>query len=351
MGTSYEQLNDSVNQILAKARAYPGLANVDSDLKLNKPQLAVTLNRDKVMDVGANIASIGRTVETLLGGRQVTRFKREGEQYDVIVKVEDKDRITPDDLTSIYVRGTDGQLIQLSNLVTLNETVAPKELNHFNRFRATIISANVAPGYTLGEVLDFLELTAKEVLPEDMQTSLDGQSREFRDSGAALYFIFLLSLAFIYLVLAAQFESFISPFVIMLTVPLAITGAVLSLKLTNGTINVYSQVGLVMLVGLITKHGILIVAFANDLQLQGQSIREAVIHAAALRLRPILMTTAAMVLGALPLAMATGAGAESRQPIGWVIVGGLLLGTLLTLFVIPTAYTLVARRHITQAEE
>ena len=229
--------------------------------------------------------------------------------------------------------------------------MAPKELNHFNRFRATIISANVAPGYTLSEVLDFLETTATEVLPEDMQTSLDGQSREFRDSGAALYFIFLLSLAFIYLVLAAQFESFIDPFVIMLTVPLAITGAVLSLKLTNGTINVYSQVGLVMLVGLITKHGILIVAFANDLQLQGQSVREAVIHAAALRLRPILMTTAAMVLGALPLAMATGAGAESRQPIGWVIVGGLLLGTLLTLFVIPTAYTLVARRNITPAGE
>ncbi|WP_455210719.1 efflux RND transporter permease subunit [Kaarinaea lacus] len=345
MGTSYAQLNESVGKFMEKARSYPGLANLDSDLKLNKPQLSVTLNRDKVADVGASVANIGHTVETLLGGRQVTRFKREGEQYDVIVKVEDKDRATPSDLTSIYVRGTDGQLVQLANLVELNETVAPKELNHFNRFRATIISANVAPGYTLGEVLDFMEVTAKEVLPPEMQTSLDGQSREFRESGAALYFIFLLSLAFIYLVLAAQFESFIDPFVIMLTVPLAITGAVLTLKLTGGTINVYSQVGLVMLVGLITKHGILIVAFANDLQLHGKSIRDAVIHAASLRLRPILMTTAAMVLGALPLALAVGAGAESRQPIGWVIVGGLTVGTLLTLFVIPVVYTLVARRH------
>ncbi len=345
MGTSYAQLNDAVGKFMEKARSYPGLANLDSDLKLNKPQLAVTLNRDKVADVGASVASIGHTVETLLGGRQVTRFKREGEQYDVIVKVEDKDRATPSDLTSIYVRGTDGQLVQLANLVELNETVAPKELNHFNRFRATIISASVAPGYTLGEVLDFMEATAKEVLPTEMQTSLDGQSREFRESGAALYFIFLLSLAFIYLVLAAQFESFIDPFVIMLTVPLAITGAVLTLYLTGGTINVYSQVGLVMLVGLITKHGILIVAFANDLQLQGKSIHDAVIKAAGLRLRPILMTTAAMVLGALPLALAVGAGAESRQPIGWVIVGGLTVGTLLTLFVIPVVYTLVARRH------
>jgi multidrug efflux pump len=351
MGTSYAQLNEAVGKFMEKARSYPGLANLDSDLKLNKPQLSVTLNRDKVSDVGANVANIGHTVETLLGGRQVTRFKREGEQYDVIVKVEDKDRTTPSDLTSIYVRGTDGQLVQLANLVELSETVAPKELNHFNRFRATIISASVAPGYTLGEVLDFMEATAKDVLPPAMQTSLDGQSREFRESGAALYFIFLLSLAFIYLVLAAQFESFIDPFVIMLTVPLAITGAVLTLNLTGGTINVYSQVGLVMLVGLITKHGILIVAFANDLQLQGKSIRDAVIHAAGLRLRPILMTTAAMVLGALPLALAVGAGAESRQPIGWVIVGGLTVGTLLTLFVIPVVYTLVARRHHVAAEE
>jgi len=344
MGPTYAQLNDSVNKLMEKIHSYPGMFRVDSDLKLNKPQLAVTLNRDKVSDVGASVASIGHTVETLLGGRQVTRFKQEGEQYDVIVKVADKDRVTPSDLTSIYVRGNDGQLVQLSNLAEVKETVAPKELNHFDRLRAAIISAQITPGYSQGEVLDFLEQAAKEILPPTMQTALDGPSREFRESGSALYFIFLLALVFIYLVLAAQFESFIDPTVIIMTVPLAITGAVLTLYLRDMTINVYTQVGLVMLVGLITKHGILIVSFANDLQDQGKSIREAVIEAAGLRLRPILMTTAAMVLGALPLAIATGAGAESRQPIGSVIVGGLILGTFFTLFVIPVVYSFLGKR-------
>ncbi|MFA7095084.1 MAG: efflux RND transporter permease subunit, partial [Gammaproteobacteria bacterium] len=249
------------------------------------------------------------------------------------------------------VRGRDGGLIQLSNLVDIRETVAPKELNHFNRLRSATISANVAPGYSLSDALGFLEQAAAETLPASAQTSLDGQSREFRESGSTMYVTFALALVFIFLVLAAQFESFRDPFVIMLTVPLAIAGALLSLKLTGATLNVYSQIGLVMLVGLITKHGILIVEFANQLQERGRGVREAVIEAAALRLRPILMTTAAMVLGAVPLAFAAGAGAESRQPIGWVIVGGLLLGTLFTLFVVPTAYTLVARRRVREEDE
>jgi multidrug efflux pump len=239
----------------------------------------------------------------------------------------------------------------LSNLVQVKETVAPKELNHFNRLRAAIISGNIAPGYTLGQVLDFMDGAAKEVLTESAKTDLDGQSREFRESGAALYLTFLLALAFIYLVLAAQFESFVSPFVIMLTVPLAIAGALLALFATyktfnaSSTLNVYSEIGLVMLVGLITKHGILIVEFANQLRRKGKDKIEAVVEAATLRLRPILMTTAAMVLGALPLALATGAGAESRRPIGWVIVGGLVFGTFLTLFVIPTFYTMLVRKE------
>ncbi|MEO5702356.1 MAG: efflux RND transporter permease subunit [Gammaproteobacteria bacterium] len=344
-GNSYAELQTMVNAFTEKMSKYPGLMNLDSDLKLNKPQIAVRLNRDKVADVGANIEEVGRTLETLLGGRQVTRFKRDGEQYDVIVKLKDKERTTPDDLSSIFVRGNDGQLIQLANLVDIKEEVAPKELNHFNRLRSTTLSANVAPGFSLGEVLDFMEDGAREVLPASAQTAFDGQSREFKESGASLYLVFGLALAFIYLVLAAQFESFVDPLIIMLTVPLAITGALLSLKLTGGTLNVYSQIGMVMLIGLITKHGILIVEFANQLQARGSHRVEAVIEAATLRLRPILMTTAAMVLGTLPLALATGAGAESRQQIGWVIVGGLLLGTLLTLFVIPTAYTLLARKH------
>jgi multidrug efflux pump len=344
-GQSYAELQEMVDELLARAREYPGLANMDSDLKLNKPQLSVTLDREKVADIGVDVDEVGRTLETLLGGRQVTRFKREGEQYDVIVQLKPEDRAVPSDLTAIYVRGRNGEPVQLANLVQVRETVAPRELNHFNRLRAATLTANVAPGYSLSEVLDFLERAAEEILPPSAQTALDGQSREFRESGAAMYFTFLLALVFIYLVLAAQFESFRDPLVIMLTVPLAIAGALLALTLTGNTLNVYSQIGLVMLVGLITKHGILIVEFANQLQDRGRELREAVIEAAALRLRPILMTTAAMVLGAVPLALASGAGAESRHPIGWVIVGGLLLGTLLTLFVIPVAYSLLARRR------
>jgi len=348
---SYAELQGMVDRLMAKARQYPGMANMDTDLRLNKPQLSVVLKRDKIAAVGADVEEIGRTLETLLGGRQVTRFKREGQQYDVILQLEGQDRERPTDLTAIFARGRNGQLAQLSNLVGVVETVAPKELNHFNRQRAAVISANIAPGYTLGEALDHMDKVVEEVLGENAQTALDGQSREFRESGATLYVTFVLALVFIYLVLSAQFESFVSPFVIMLTVPLAVTGALLALFLTGGTLNVYSQIGLVMLVGLITKNGILIVEFANQLRLTGLDRREAVLEAATLRLRPILMTTLATILGAIPLALAVGAGAESRQQIGWVIVGGLLLGTALTLSVVPVAYTLLARKVHHTAEE
>ena len=344
---SYAELDTMVDNLITKAKGYKGLQNIDSDLKLNKPQLKLDLKRDKIADVGSSVEAVGRTLETLLGGRQVTRFKREGKQYDVIVQLAESERQQPHDLTAIYVRGKDGQLVQLDNLVTINETVAPKELNHFNRLRAAIISASITPGYTLEDALTFLDQAAKETLPPSAQTALDGQSREFRESSTTLAVTFLLALGFIYLVLAAQFESFVSPLVIMLTVPLAITGALLSLKfipLSGGTLNVYSNIGLVMLVGLITKHGILIVEFANQLRARGMDKVEAIIEAATLRLRPILMTTGAMVLGAIPLALAFGAGAEARRPIGWVIVGGLMLGTFLTLFVIPSAYLLLVRK-------
>jgi len=340
---SYEALEQMSNKLLAKARASKAIANPDIDLRLNKPQLAVDIDRDKAAAVGVDVDTIGRTLETLLGGRQVTRFKRQGKQYDVIVQLEAKDRNTPTDLTSIYVRAKDGRLVQLSNLVAVRETVAAKELNHFNRLRATILSANVAPGHSLGEALEELEKAADEVLPKSARTELDGVSREFRESGATLLFTFALALAFIYLVLSAQFESFVSPFIIMLTVPLAALGALVALWLTGNSINVYSQIGLVMLIGLITKNGILIVEFANQLRARGMSKLEAVIESSTLRLRPILMTSLATVLGALPLALASGAGSEARESIGWVVVGGLSVGTLFTLFVIPTAYTLLAR--------
>jgi multidrug efflux pump len=346
----FEVLQRYVDALIAEASKTPGLQNIDSDLRLDKPELKVSVNREKIVDVGASVETVGRTLETMLGGRQVTRFKRDGEQYDVIVQVGEVDRRSPADISDIYVRGKNNEMVQLSNLVVVREGVAPKNLNHFNRIRAATITATLAPGFALGDALAAMQNAAKKALPPTVQTDLNGLSREFRDSSTEIYVVFVLALAFIFLVLAAQFESFIDPFIIMFTVPLAMTGALLALWLFGGTLNIYSKIGLVTLVGLITKHGILIVEFANQIQAKGKTVIEAVEEAAVLRLRPILMTTGAMVLGALPLALATGAGAESRQQIGWVIVGGMLVGTMLTLFVVPTAYTLLARRHRTFEE-
>jgi multidrug efflux pump len=341
----YAELQRIVDRFLEEVRKYPGIQNLQLDLRLNTPEVRVRINRDKLSDIGVQVETVGRTLETMLGGRQVTRFKKDGEQYDVIVQVAPLDRTTPADISDSYVRGRDGAMGQLSNLVDVREGVAPQSLNHFNRLRAVKITGTLLPGYTVGDALKAMDAAAKATLPPTAQTGLDGQSREFKLSGGDIYFTFVLALAFIYLVLAAQFESFINPFVIMLSVPLSMTGALLTLWLFGGTLNIYSQVGLVTLVGLITKHGILIVEFSNQLRAKGEPLLQAVIDASTMRLRPILMTTGAMVLGALPLARAIGAGAESRIPIGLVIVGGLLFGTMLTLFVVPTAYTLLAGRH------
>jgi multidrug efflux pump len=340
---TYEELEKAGDALLAEIRKSGAIVNADTDLKLNKPQLAVDNDREKAAAIGVEIDTIGRTLETLLGGRQVTRFKREGKQYDVMVQLEAQNRNTPADLAAIYVRTRDGRLVQLSNLVTVRETVAAKELNHFDRARALRLTANVAPGRSLGEALETLEQTAERVLPKSARTALDGQSREFRESGAALLLTFGLALAFIYLVLSAQFESFISPLIIMLSVPLAALGALATLWATGNSLHVYSQIGLVMLIGLITKNGILIVEFANQLREKGLGRFDAVLESSTLRLRPILMTSLATVLGALPLALAAGAGSEARQAIGWVVVGGLSVGTIFTLFVIPTAYTVLVR--------
>jgi multidrug efflux pump len=341
---SYEDLQETVQRIVAEASRNPGLANIDTDLRLNTPQVNVQIDREKAADAGVQIETVGRILETMLGGRNVTRFKKGGEQYDVMVQIEKGDRESPEEINNIFVRGKNDKMIPLTSLLQVRETVAPRELNHFGQRRAVIISANLANGYTQGEALDFMEATAQKVLKPGYATDLSGSSREYKSSSGSLALTFVLALAFIYLVLAAQFESFIDPFIIMLTVPLSMTGALIALKWSGGTLNVYSQIGLITLVGLITKHGILIVEFTNQLREQGKPLHEAIIEAAVLRLRPILMTTGAMVLGALPLALATGAGAESRIQIGWVIVGGMTLGTLLTLFVVPTVYTFFARK-------
>ncbi|ODR97879.1 multidrug transporter AcrB [Methyloceanibacter methanicus] len=347
----YSELQKNVDALLEHIRDFPGLVDVESDLKLNSPQLDVSVDREKAASMGIEIETLGRTLETMLGGRQVTRFKREGQQYDVVVKVADIDRENPDDMRRIYVRGMDGAMTPLSNLITIKETVAPKELNHFNQLRAATITGQLAPGYSVSDGLAYLQEAADKVLPPTVHIEYAGESREFREASANMYLTFMLALAFIYLVLAAQFESFTDPLIIMLTVPLSVTGALLALWWSGGTLNIYSQVGLVTLIGLITKHGILIVEFSNQLRGGGSPIHEAVIEAAALRLRPILMTTGAMVLGAVPLAVATGAGAEGRQDIGWVIVGGLLVGTLFTLFVIPVVYTYLSRREFIEFDE
>ncbi len=343
---SYANLSQAVRAMTDEMAKNPGFVQVDTDLRLNKPELRMEVDRERAADMGVSVEAVARAVETALGGRNVTRYKREGEQYDVIVQTNSSGRDTPDDIEKLFVRGKNDQLVPLSTLVRLREVVVPRDLNHFGQRRSASITANLNPDYSLGEALNFMDATAKQVLKPGYTTDLNGSSREFKNAAGSLAIVFALSILFIYLVLAAQFESFIDPFVILLSVPLSMVGALLALKWSGGTLNVFSQIGLITLVGLITKHGILIVEFANQLREEGVAVRDAVCQSATLRLRPILMTTGAMVLGALPLAFATGAGAESRQQIGWVIVGGMSLGTLLTIFVVPTVYILFARRKV-----
>jgi len=333
---SYDAMGRTVGLIVADAMKNPNFLGVDTDLRLNKPELNITVNRERAADMGVSVEAIGRAIETMMGGRQVTRFKRAGEQFDVIVQVEADARNTPDDINKIFVRNQANQMVPLSSLVRVQETIGPRQLNHFGQRRSITVSANLTPGYTQGEALKYLEESAAKHLTAGYATDLSGSMREFVRASGSLGITFVLALLFIYLVLAAQFESFKDPVMIMLTVPLSMLGALAALQATGGTLNVYSQIGLITLVGLITKHGILIVEFTNQLREQGREMRDAVVEAAVLRLRPILMTTGAMVLGAVPLALARGAGAESRSQIGWVIVGGMTLGTLLTLFVLPS---------------
>ncbi|PIT77952.1 efflux RND transporter permease subunit [Limnohabitans sp. G3-2] len=343
---SYQNLNQLTRQLMDEVAKNPGILSPDVDLRLNKPELRIEVDRVKAAELGVSVEVVAKTIETMLGGRVVTRYKRDAEQYDVIVQTQPSARNTPDDIDVIQVRGRNDTMVPLSSLVKVRESVSPRELNHFGQRRSVSITANLAPDYSLGEAIKFMDASAAKLLKPGYTTELNGTSREFKNSQGALVIVFVLALFFIFLVLAAQFESFIDPLVIMLSVPLSMIGALLALKFTGGSLNVYSQIGLITLVGLITKHGILIVEFTNQLREQGMAMKEALIKASAQRLRPILMTTGAMVLGAVPLALATGAGAESRTQIGWVIVGGMSLGTLLAIFVVPTMYSLLARKAV-----
>ncbi len=340
---SYEALERTVSAAVQAMEEHGGFTNVDVDLKLNKPELKVEVNREKLADMGIPVETIGRTLETLLGGREVTDFEYDGEQYDVVVQLADIDRRNPDDLTRIYLRGQDGQMIQLSNLIRVVETVVPRELNHFNKLRSAKIEANLAEGYAQGQALAEAKRIIQEIGGETVQVDFGGAAREFFESSDSLLLAFGLAVLFVFLVLAAQFESWVDPVIILVTVPLAMVGALLALNLSGGTLNIYSQIGLIALVGLIAKNGILVVEFANKLRQQkALEVRHAALEAAVLRLRPVLMTALSLIFGALPLALASGAGAESRQQIGWVIVGGMAIGTVFTLYVIPTVYSYLA---------
>jgi multidrug efflux pump len=341
-GETYEQLAQGVGAMMGEASKLGYLLNLDTDLRLNKPQLDVSIDRERAAQLGVSVTDIGVTLETLLGGRTVSEFKRGTKQYDVIAQVSPQNRSTPGAIDDIYVRGNGG-LVQLANVVTIKETVAPKELNHYNRVRSATLSANLPPGFPLGGALDALDKIAAEKLPAGMKHELAGQSREFRESSTSLYFLFLLSIVFIYLVLAAQFESFIHPITILLAVPLAVAGALISLFVFRQSLNVYSQIGLIMLIGLVTKNSILIVEYANQLRARGLSIPDAVAEAARIRLRPILMTSLATVFGILPIAIGLGAGAEARRPLGIAVVGGMIFSTFLTLVLVPVVYTYLAR--------
>lgn len=346
---SFKKLDQQVTEIMERMRENDLLISPDNDLRMNTPQLEVAVDREKLALLGIDVSVVGRTLESALGGRNVTRFKEGAEQYDVMVQVDPQKRSQPRDLEGIYVRSKYGEMVPLSNIVTVTETIAPQNLRHFNKLRSVTISANLQSGVSQGEGIALVEEIIREVIPDAM-LDYQGSSREFLESGSSMIFIFVMALLFIYLVLAAQFESWIDPFIILLSVPLAGFGALGALYLSGGSINIYSQIGLVTLVGLITKHGILIVEFANQIRATGISKREAIVEAATLRLRPILMTTGAMVLGSVPLALSVGAGAESRSAIGWVIVGGMSIGTLLTLIVVPVIYLFIGGRKRESAQ-
>jgi multidrug efflux pump len=343
-GSSYEELAEWRDVLLEKAEAYPGLTRIQSDYQETRPQLIVDINKARAADLGVSIQSIGRTLQTMMSERRITTYIDGGEEYDVIVQAEDDQRVTANDLTSVYVRSdSTGQLIPLSNLTTVRSLAGAGTLNRYNRLRAITISANVNPGYSLGEVLTFLEDVVREDLPGSAQIEYKGESQELKEAAGGLLFSFVLALLIVYLVLAAQFESFVHPFVIMAAVPLSTFGALLGLYLTGGTLNIYSNIGLIILIGISTKNGILIVEFINQMRDAGLSFMDAIYEAAEIRLRPVLMTALSTMMGSLPLIWASGAGAESRATLGVVIFSGVVMATALTLFVIPALYNLLAR--------
>lgn len=349
--TNSEKIKKILPQFLEEANKNPVLMGVDVDLKFNKPELRINIDRMKASALGVSIDAISQTLQLSMSNRRMGYFTRLGKQYQVLGQVERSDRDDPSDLKNIYVRNTRGEAISLDNLITLSEEVTPPTIYHFNRYKSATISSGLAPGKTVGDGIKAMNAVSKKLLDETFTTSLSGSSRDFAESSGNTSFAFILALVLIFLVLAAQFESFIDPFTIMVTVPLAIAGAVLSLWIFNQTLNIFSQIGMIMLIGLVTKNGILIVDFANKKQLAGHKKIPAVIEASVARFRPIIMTSLAMSLGALPLALSLGDASTSRIPLGIVIVGGVLFSLVLTLFVIPAVYSYLSTKKKKNALE
>jgi len=342
---TFEKLREKIPAFMDEANNDPAFSVVDINLKFNRPELNISIDRDKAQSLGISVLDVAQTLQLSLSGQRFAYFIMNGKQYEVIGQFDDVDRSSPVDLASISVRSKDGTLIQLDNVVTIEERSSPPQLYHNNRFMSATVSAGLAPGVSLGEGIDAMDRIAAKVLDESFSTDLGGESRDFRESGSNTLFAFGLALLLVYLILAAQFESFLDPFIIILTVPMAVAGALLSLWVTGESWNVFSQIGTIMLIGLVTKNGILIVEFANQLKEEGKSVKEAILEASEARLRPILMTSFAIALGALPIALALGAAATSRIGMGVVIVGGTLFSLVLTLFVIPAVYLLWSRKY------
>jgi multidrug efflux pump len=342
----FEQLVRGMDTLIRRARQIPGLINVDTDLRVNKPELTVSFDRNRAEDLGVPVRDVATTLQALLGSQRVSTFTRDNELYDVILQLSPEARATPTDMTGIQLRGRGGELVQLDAIARVTEGAGPRQLSHFNRIRSATLSASLAPGFTLGEAIDSLRATAGEVLPAGHSLALSGESRELEESGGSLYFAFLLALAVVFMVLASQFESLIHPFTVLLAVPLAVSGAIFTLVAANSTINLYSQIGMILLIGLVTKNSILLVEYSNQLREKGLDLFDAVIEAGRIRLRPILMTSVATIMGAVPIALGLGAGSLSRRPLGYAIVGGVFFSTALTLFLVPVAYVLFERLRV-----
>jgi multidrug efflux pump len=342
---NFDKLTKALPKIIEEARNSKILQNPDTDLKFNRPELKVEIDRLKAAALGVSVTDVSQTLQLAFSNRRMGYFTKDGKQYSVMGQVARSDRDDPGDLRQLFVRNNKGELIAMDNLISIEETNSPPTIYHFNRYKSATISASLQPGYTIGDGIEEMERIAATVLDDTFTTSLSGSSRDFKESSSNTSFAFLLALVLIFLVLAAQFESFVDPLIIMFTVPLAIAGAVLSLWAFGHTLNIFSQIGMIMLIGLVTKNGILIVEFANQIRDKGTGRTEAVVQAATQRLRPILMTSLAMALGALPLALSLGAAATSRIPLGVVIVGGICFSLLLTLFVIPAMYSYLSRKR------